>query len=100
MLRVDDLVDLAHLAFVHEATIGNLALVDQARVKVARSQDSVTVTRWIIDAPAPPTFVKAGKFTSNVDRWQIINFAPPAFLRLDVGATPTGTGAPEGRRVG
>ena len=25
---------------------------------------------------------------------------PPAFLRLDVGATPTGTGAPEGKRVG
>ncbi len=35
-----------------------------------------------------------------MDRWQIIDFAPPAFLRLDVGATPTGTGAPEGRRVG
>ena len=25
---------------------------------------------------------------------------PPSFMRLDVGATPTGTGAPEGRRVG
>ena len=35
-----------------------------------------------------------------MDRWQIINFTPPAFLRLDVGATPTGTGAPQGRRVG
>jgi Vanillate O-demethylase oxygenase C-terminal domain len=85
---------------VHETTIGNSALVDQAAVKVTRTQDSVTVTRWIIDAPAPPTFVKAGKFTANVDRWQIINFAPPAFLRLDVGATPTGTGAPQGRRSG
>jgi vanillate O-demethylase monooxygenase subunit len=44
--------------------------------------------------------VKAGKFVSNVDRWQIINFSPPGYLRLDVGATPAGTGAPEGRRVG
>jgi vanillate O-demethylase monooxygenase subunit len=44
--------------------------------------------------------VKAGGFTANVDRWQIINFAPPAYLRLDVGATPTGTGAPQGQRVG
>jgi hypothetical protein len=60
----------------------------------------VVVTRWIIDAPAPPTFVRAAGFTANVDRWQIIHFAPPAFLRLDVGATPTGTGAPEGRRIG
>ena len=41
-----------------------------------------------------------GGFTGNVDRWQIIDFQPPSFIRLDVGATPTGTGAPEGRRVG
>jgi hypothetical protein len=43
--------------------------------------------------------VKVGGFTTNVDRWQIIDWVPPAFLRLDVGATPTGTGAPQGRRV-
>jgi phenylpropionate dioxygenase-like ring-hydroxylating dioxygenase large terminal subunit len=99
-LIVDNLLDLTHLAFVHETTIGNSALVDQATVKVTRAAENVVVTRWIIDAPAPPTFVKVGKFTSNVDRWQIIDFVPPAFLRLDVGATPTGTGAPEGHRVG
>jgi len=99
-LVVDNLLDLTHLAFVHETTIGNSALVDNAAVKVQRAGDHVTVTRWIIDSPAPPTFVKAGGFTANVDRWQIINFTPPAFLRLDVGATPTGTGAPDGKRVG
>ena len=58
------------------------------------------MTRWIIDQPAPPTFVKIGGFTGNVDRWQIIDYMPPSYIRLDVGATPTGTGAPEGRRVG
>ncbi len=99
-LIVDNLLDLTHLAFVHETTIGNSALVDNASVKVTRGPAEVQVTRWIIDSPAPPTFVKAGGFTANVDRWQIIDFRPPAFLRLDVGATPTGTGAPEGRRVG
>ena len=98
-LVVDNLLDLTHLAFVHETTIGNMALVEHAAVKVQRAQDNVVVTRWIIDQPAPPTFVKVGKFTGNVDRWQIIDYTPPAFLRLDVGATPTGTGAPEGRRV-
>src|SRR5262249_15694573 len=30
----------------------------------------------------------------------VIDYVPPSFIRLDVGATPTGTGAPEGRRVG
>jgi len=98
-LIVDNLLDLTHLAFVHETTIGNSALVENAKVKVERAANNVVVTRWIIDAPAPPTFVKAGGFTANVDRWQIIDFVPPAFLRLDVGCTPTGTGAPQGRRV-
>ena len=65
-----------------------------------RTPDGVQVTRWIIDQPAPPAFVKIGGFTGNVDRWQIIDYTPPSFIRLDVGATPTGTGAPEGRRVG
>ena len=60
----------------------------------------MVVTRWIIDQEPPPTFKKVGGFAGNVDRWQIIDFVPPAFLRLDVGATPTGTGAPEGTRVG
>jgi vanillate O-demethylase monooxygenase subunit len=99
-LVVDNLLDLTHLAFVHETTIGNAALAEHAVVKVTRAPNNVVVTRWIIDQPAPPTFVKVGGFTTNVDRWQIIDFVPPAFLRLDVGATPTGTGAPDGNRVG
>ena len=97
---VDNLLDLTHLAFVHETTIGNMALVEHASVKVERTPNGVRVTRWIIDQPAPPAFVKIGGFTGNVDRWQIIDYSPPSFIRLDVGATPTGTGAPEGRRVG
>jgi len=98
-LVVDNLLDLTHLAFVHTTTIGNRALVN-AKVKVDRTPNDVTVTRWTIDAPAAPTFVKAGGFTTNVDRWQIVQFTPPSFVRLDVGATPTGTGAPQGQRVG
>jgi len=99
-LIVDNLLDLSHLAFVHEGTIGTNSLAEHASVKLSRNGDNILLTRWIIDHPAPPSFVHIHGFTSHVDRWQIIDFMPPAFLRLDVGATPTGTGAPEGRRVG
>ena len=99
-LIVDNLLDLTHLAFVHETTIGNAAIAEHAQVKVDRAPNNVVVTRWVIDQDPPPTYKKVGGFTGNVDRWQIIDFAPPAFLRLDVGATPTGTGAPQGKRVG
>ncbi len=99
-LIVDNLLDLTHLAFVHESTIGNAAVAENAEVRVKRTPGGVLVTRWMIDKPAPPTYVKAGNFTTNVDRWQFIDFLPPAFLRLSVGATPTGSGAPEGNFVG
>src|SRR5215813_10997074 len=59
-LIVDNLLDLTHLAFVHESTIGNAALVENAAMKVTRAPNNVVVTRWIINAPAPPTFVRAG----------------------------------------
>ncbi len=95
-LIVDNLLDLTHLAFVHETTIGNAAVAENAAVKVTRQPNNVLVSRWVIDKPAPPTYVKAGGFTGPVDRWQFIDFTPPSFLRLHVGATPTGTGAPEG----
>jgi vanillate O-demethylase monooxygenase subunit len=99
-LIVDNLLDLTHLAFVHESTIGNAAVAENAEVRVKRTPGGVLVTRWMIDKPAPPTYVKAGNFTTNVDRWQFIDFLPPAYLRLSVGATPTGTGAPEGKFEG
>src|SRR6266478_5915031 len=76
-LVVDNLLDLTHLAFVHGTTIGNPALVEQAQVRVQRAGDDITLTRWIIDAPPPPIWVRAGGFASDVDRSQIISFSPP-----------------------
>jgi phenylpropionate dioxygenase-like ring-hydroxylating dioxygenase large terminal subunit len=99
-LIVDNLLDLTHLAFVHQSTIGNAAVAEGATAKVTRGSENVVVTRWMIDQEPAPTFKKVGGFTGNVDRWQIIEWTPPAFLRLDTGATDTGTGAPHGKRVG
>jgi len=92
-LIIENLLDLTHLAFVHRSTIGNMATAEQADVRVQRDADGVTVSRWMIDTPPPPTYVKAGGFTGNVDRWQYIRYTPPAFVRLDVGACDTRAGA-------
>ncbi len=94
-LVIENLLDLSHLTFVHKSTIGNQATAEAAEVKVRRTDQDVTVVRWMIDKPAPPTYVKAGGFKGNVDRWQFINFTPPCFVRLDAGAVDTGRGAPE-----
>ena len=92
-LVIENLLDLTHLSFVHQTTIGNTATAEQAKVTTRRTAADVTVARWMIDTPPPPTYVKAGGFKGNVDRWQFINFTPPCFVRLDVGALDTGRGA-------
>jgi hypothetical protein len=41
-----------------------------------------------------------GDFKGNVNRRQISNFQPPAFVSLDTGVGGTGIGAPEGNLGG
>ncbi len=98
-LLVDNLLDLTHLQFVHPTTLGTEA-ISAAPITTEREGDLIRVTRWIMDSPPPPFFQKAGGFApdQHVDRWQIIEFTPPAFVRLDVGAAPAGTGARESDR--
>src|SRR5258706_2905368 len=92
-LIIENLLDLTHLSFVHQSTIGNYATAEKAEQSTHRAERDVTVSRWMVDAPAPPTYVRAGGFKGNVDRWQFIQFTPPCFVRLDVGALETGRGA-------
>jgi len=97
-LAVDNLLDLSHMTFVHQTTLGNAAVVDAADVKTERHSAGVRVTRWMIDVPAPPMYCKLMDFNTNIDRWQIIDFDPPCFVKLDLGGAPTGTGAVQGDR--
>ena len=92
-LIIENLLDLTHLTFVHQSTIGNYATAEKAEQRAQRTERDVTVERWMVDAPPPPTYARAGGFQGNVDRWQFIQFTPPCFVRLDVGALETGRGA-------
>ena len=92
-LIIENLLDLTHLTFLHGTTIGNDATTERADVTTHHTDRDVTVARWMMDSPPPPTYVKAGGFTTNVDRWQFINFTAPCSVRLDVGALPTGNAA-------
>ena len=67
-LVIDNLLDLSHLSYLHESTIGTAA-VAETPVTTERDGDKVRVTRWMIDVEPPPTFVKAGGFETNIDRW-------------------------------
>ena len=99
LLLVDNLLDLSHLQFIHPTTLGTDAIA-AAPIRTEREDGLVRVTRWIMDSPPPPFFQRAGGFApdQNIDRWQIIEYTPPAFVRLDVGGAVAGTGALQGDR--
>jgi phenylpropionate dioxygenase-like ring-hydroxylating dioxygenase large terminal subunit len=99
LLLVENLLDLTHLQFVHRTTLGTEA-ISGAPITTERDGDRIRVTRWIMNSPPPPFFQRAGGFRpdQNIDRWQIIDYTPPAFVRLDVGGAVAGTGAREGNR--
>jgi phenylpropionate dioxygenase-like ring-hydroxylating dioxygenase large terminal subunit len=100
LLLVENLLDLTHLQFVHRTTLGTEA-ISGAPIITERDGNRIRVTRWIMNSPPPPFFQRAGKFRpdQNIDRWQIIDYSPPAFVRLDVGGALAGTGAREGNRA-
>jgi phenylpropionate dioxygenase-like ring-hydroxylating dioxygenase large terminal subunit len=97
LLVVDNLMDLTHETYVHGGSIGNAA-VAEAPFDVVHGQKTATVTRWMLDIDAPPFWRALLGKPGNVDRWQIIRFAAPCTVVIDVGVCPAGTGAPQGDR--
>lgn len=99
VLLVENLLDLSHLSYVHPTTLGT-DKVAQTPMKAERFERGVRVTRWVMDSPPPPFFQRAGGIAAeqHVDRWQIVDWTAPAFVRLDIGCAPTGTGARDGDR--
>lgn len=99
VLLVENLLDLSHLSFIHPTTLGT-DKVAETPMKAERDGDLVRVTRWVMDSPPPMFFQKAGGFAADehIDRWQVIEFTPPAFVRLDIGGAKAGTGAEKGDR--
>jgi len=98
-LIIDNLLDLSHLGFVHLSTIGTAAVAEDAKIQTFRHENSVTVARWIVNTTPPPSFQKVLGWAPDmvVDRWQIIEWHPPGFVRLSVGSAPD---AAEGKDFG
>lgn len=102
-LVVDNLLDFSHLSYVHPTTLGTSSNA-QVRAQIERigegpSAPGLRVTRWYLNDEMSPNHRRVASFDGKVDRWQIYEWHAPAFLRMDAGSAPTGTGAPEGRRA-
>ena len=99
LLVVENLLDTTHLAFLHPTTLGTDAFA-RSEFDVKREGDRITVTRWLMNELPAQFHKQMGEFPDGVkvDRWQVTHYGPPAFVKLDVGSSPVGTGARQGDR--
>ena len=99
LLITDNLLDFSHLSFVHETTLGGSAKYAAILPKITRNGRGVRVERWLLDDEPAPFLRQLKTWPGNVDRWNIYDVMLPGVLLMDSGSAPTGTGAPEGKRV-
>ncbi|MBK8063796.1 MAG: aromatic ring-hydroxylating dioxygenase subunit alpha [Betaproteobacteria bacterium] len=94
LLLSENLVDPAHVVYVHAASLGSAAMAD-IPIDTKQIGDTVLVSRWTPDAPASPILQRYGKWPGNVDRWQYYWLYPPHIAIVDFGAGPVGMGRGE-----
>lgn len=93
-LIVDNLLNMAHLPFVHPRTIGGEGVIKDAVVNVTQSDSGVRLARKMYDIEPPPTYKKAGGFEGNVNRWQTIDWMAPSSFEFHTGVVETGIEPP------
>ncbi|MBQ2262988.1 MAG: aromatic ring-hydroxylating dioxygenase subunit alpha [Loktanella sp.] len=81
----ENLVDPAHVSFVHPTTLGNAAS-ENVPVHVSTEGPAITAWRWIRDAEPIGFFKAFGDFTGNVDRWHYYHLYAPSIAVIDFGS--------------
>ena len=85
----DNLLDPAHVSFVHRSSLGSAEMED-IPVETRQIGDIVEVNRWTLDRPPVPIFEQFMKIEGHVDRWQYYFFYPPSINVVDFGIGPVG----------
>jgi phenylpropionate dioxygenase-like ring-hydroxylating dioxygenase large terminal subunit len=93
----ENLVDPAHVSFVHPTTLGSAASED-VPVHVSTSGPVISAWRWIRNAPPVGFFQKFGGFDGNVDRWHYYHLHLPSTAVIDFGSIDARLNCPEEAR--
>jgi phenylpropionate dioxygenase-like ring-hydroxylating dioxygenase large terminal subunit len=89
-LIVDNLLDLSHVAFLHDGILGYENMVS-AHIETRQDGNNVTVERRMSNVQAPEYFALLFHDDGRpVDAWNIVRWQPPSMLRLEVGVTAAG----------
>lgn len=83
----ENLVDPAHVSFVHPTTLGNSAS-ENVPVHVATEGEAIVAWRWVRDSEPVGFFKAFGGFEGNVDRWHYYYLYTPCTAVIDFGSAP------------
>lgn len=97
LLLIDNLMDLTHIPFVHNNTIGGAAQVDllNASVRAERTPRGVHYVRWTLEHTPPPFHVKLMGIDpgTKIDRWQDFEYVAPMSVLQWAGGLESGRDA-------
>lgn len=93
----ENLVDPAHVSFVHPTTLGNAAS-ENVPVHVSTSGETILAWRWIRDSEPVGFFKAFGGFTGNVDRWHYYHLHLPCTAVIDFGSADASLNLSEDER--
>jgi phenylpropionate dioxygenase-like ring-hydroxylating dioxygenase large terminal subunit len=70
LLLTDNLLDFAHLSFVHENTLGGTTAIAEAPPEVTGQEGrGIRIVRRVFDTTAAPYHQRFGRFDGKVNRW-------------------------------
>jgi vanillate O-demethylase monooxygenase subunit len=88
----DNLLDLSHLSYVHENTLGRNSMSwGQSRPTITPIERGLRISRWVIDNPAPG-YLNLPPGT-RTDMWASYDYLVPGVFLLATQSFPPGTAA-------
>jgi phenylpropionate dioxygenase-like ring-hydroxylating dioxygenase large terminal subunit len=99
LLIIDNLLDLSHVAYVHNSTIGNAPVAENAAVKTTAVGGRVRITREMVNVPAARTYAEFGPYQGPFDRWQLSEYTPPGYFLINNGCAAANSGTGDDRRL-
>src|SRR6516225_1973794 len=95
----DNLLDLAHLSYVHENTLGRNSMSwGESKPTVTPIPRGLRIARWVVNNPSPRYLTVPGG-ASHVDMWASYDYMVPGIFLLGTRTYPVGTAAAHGMQA-
>jgi phenylpropionate dioxygenase-like ring-hydroxylating dioxygenase large terminal subunit len=92
----DNLLDLAHLSYVHENTLGRNSMSwAESRPTITPIPRGLRIQRWVVNNPRPRYLAKfpGDGGDGNLDMWASYDYMAPGIFLLETKTYPLGTSA-------